>query len=239
MLEKNIKFYPIKEFSEDEIPFPSPASKFVPEWFRKTQPYINKDYGPIASCHYSNQVSTNLTVKRCVPVFDSITSGYMITLPADIVFSKKEPGTARALWSVSYDVIGSHSSDQIGNMSLPEGCSELFKWIFYFRIQTPPGYSCMFSHPNFSYDSPFITLPGVVDTDKHPLAINFPFFIKDDFEGIIKKGTPICQIIPFKRDSWKMKKENFDKGYSSKINNFYSIIEKSYRNRFWSKKVYK
>ena len=35
--------------------------------------------------------------------------------------------------------------------------------------------------------------------------INFPFFIKEGFTGLIPYGTPIVQIIPFKRDDWKSK----------------------------------
>ena len=49
---------------------------------------------------------------------------------------------------------------------------------------------------------PFYVLPAIVDTDKHPINVNFPFFIRKDFEGTLPMGTPIMQIIPFKRDIW-------------------------------------
>jgi hypothetical protein len=32
------------------------------------------------------------------------------------------------------------------------------------------------------------------------MVINDPMF-----EGLIPKGTPVAQVIPFKRDKWKMK----------------------------------
>lgn len=238
MLEKNIKFYRTTDLSEEAIPYPEPASKFVPEWYRKSSSHINENQGPKVSIH--GNVDGNLTVKRCVPFFDAMTSGYMLTLPADIVFLKPENNEHRVAWSVSYDVVGTHSIDQAQRMPIPNGYSRvIFKWLSNFRIETPAGYSCMFNHPNFMYDSPFMTISGIVDTDKHPIPVNFPFFIKDGFEGIIEKGTPICQITPFKRESWKMKKEGEEKDYISKFNNFYSTIEKSYRNRFWSKKSYR
>jgi hypothetical protein len=48
-------------------------------------------------------------------------------------------------------------------------------------------------------------LPAIVDTDKHPIMVNFPFFLKENFSGVIPYGTPIVQVIPFKRENWKSK----------------------------------
>ena len=44
---------------------------------------------------------------------------------------------------------------------------------------------------------------GIVNTDSYYNRINFPFFIKDKWKGTIKKGTPLIQVIPFKRDEWE------------------------------------
>ena len=41
-------------------------------------------------------------------------------------------------------------------------------------------------------------------SDLHELAVQFPFLMKKTQHTIIPKGTPIVQIIPFKRDDWKM-----------------------------------
>jgi hypothetical protein len=42
---------------------------------------------------------------------------------------------------------------------------------------------------------------GVVDTDSYRAPIHFPFFATGA-EGVyeIKKGTPVAQVIPFRRD---------------------------------------
>jgi hypothetical protein len=51
----------------------------------------------------------------------------------------------------------------------------------------------------------FTILPGIVDTDEYYAPINFPMVINDPaFEGMIPKGTPIAQVIPFKREQWTM-----------------------------------
>ena len=98
------------------------------------------------------------------------------------------------------------------------------------EITTPPGYSCLFVPPLNNSDDRFSIIPGIVQTDKHPIEVNFPFIINGDkypiLDTILKKGTPYVQVIPFKRESWKMKisdrnstKNNFKWGFFN-INNY-------------------
>jgi hypothetical protein len=54
------------------------------------------------------------------------------------------------------------------------------------------------------YDLPFYTMSGIVESDVWGLPVFTAFFLKRNFIGIIPKGTPIFQIIPFKRDSWEL-----------------------------------
>lgn len=57
---------------------------------------------------------------------------------------------------------------------------------------------------------------------------------------MIKKGTPYVQIIPFKRDSWKMKIKPHE--IKDKINNTlkYGLnFFRNYQNNFWIKKSWK
>jgi hypothetical protein len=70
-------------------------------------------------------------------------------------------------------------------------------------MRTPKGYSTLFTAPFHHYDLPFQCLPAVVDTDNHPIPVNFPFLLRKGFEGIIPSDTPIIQAIPFKRDDWE------------------------------------
>ena len=51
----------------------------------------------------------------------------------------------------------------------------------------------------------FEIISGIVDTDNYINTINFPFILhKRDEQFLIKKGEPMVQVIPFKRESWKM-----------------------------------
>lgn len=75
-------------------------------------------------------------------------------------------------------------------------------------IKTPPGYSCLFVSPLNNKDDRFEIISGIVDTDTYENFINFPIVINGDkypnLETTIERGTPYVQIIPFKRDDWKM-----------------------------------
>jgi hypothetical protein len=85
-------------------------------------------------------------------------------------------------------------------------------------------------------------LPGIVDTDTYTANINFPFVLNNpEFEGTILAGTPIAQIIPFKRETWKMSYGN-EKTLEENINATQLIASKffdAYKRTYWNRKEYK
>lgn len=178
-----------------DIEKPQPASKFIPEWYKNMESYISGEKKP------DGQGGTSSTIKRCMPVFDAINAGYIIVSPADIYVSIKE-GMQFFEWA-SLDLIKFHPIEQAPTH--PNRKPHAYpKWTNPWAIKTPKGYSTMFVQP-MHRDSVFTILPGIVDTDEYYAPVNFPFVINDpEFEGLIPKGTPIAQVIPFKRDSWKI-----------------------------------
>lgn len=221
MLNKNKKIVFHSENSELEIPHPQPSSRFVPKWYRTM-----------------DGVSQRIeTVKKCVPVLDALTSGYIIPLHTDVVWNPE----SKMFSSNSRLMINSdHHSIQTQNVDLPpEYDPQPHKWINNWFIQTPPGYSTMFIHPLNRLDLPFYSFTGIVDTDKHPLAVNFPFVLRKDFNGVIPAGTPIIQAIPFKRDSWES--EVIDTGPSHNYPKSYEIDQPPfgwYKRKWWQRKTY-
>ena len=93
-------------------------------------------------------------------------------------------------------------------------------------------------------DDRFYPITGIVDTDTFISEINFPIVINGDkypvLDTVIKKGTPYVQIIPFKRESWKMKisKLTTKDIYSFRLNYGLKILY-NYKQRFWNKKSWK
>lgn len=190
---------------------PQPASSFVPDWYKKLESYISGEKKP------TGEGNTSATIKRCMPVFDSIVGGYIITTYADVFVSQRqefnsetnEPTGKTLPWYEwpSFGPIQFHPVVQApthpNRNGLPDGGSYP-KWINPWSIKTPPGYSVLFVQP-FHREAPFTILPGVVDTDTYTAPVNFPFVLNDwKFEGIIPAGTPMAQVIPFKRETWEM-----------------------------------
>lgn len=175
---------------------PKPSSNFLPEWWKKLPIYSNDEH------KFNLNPHPTVTVKRCGPMLDTLTTGYIIPLWTD-VFVKQENDFPYVQWLNSTEVFNTWSLEQSSNFEVPENFNKLpFKFLHGWTIKTPKGWSCMFTHP-FGYpNSPFRTITGIVDTDVYDVDINVPFFIKNGFEGIVEKGTPMVQIIPFKRQNW-------------------------------------
>jgi len=236
---KKILFKAFAEHSQFLTSIPKPASNIIPEWYKKQKNFSNGENDFLKS----GKSHSLATFKMCLPFIDTLTSGYLITLPADVLV--RNTGTEDNYipvisWQVDWQMLDKLEGATAENYPTPTGYSDdIFRWFFDFKTITPSGYSCWITHPSHRWDLPFLTINGFVDTDKHPNNLLLPFFIKDGFEGIIKEGTPIAQIIPIKREHWKSEKINSSQEDSFMLRNATKInYIKTYRQKYWSRKRY-
>jgi len=251
MFDKEIEFSAHEDYFELKEDFPVPIKLNIPEWYKKLDHTI-----------------INKTIKGCMPFLDTLTSGYLLKIPQDFhvkhnVDNKNEKGE---IFKDSFQTFGlhdqqqllhakyvnlnsgidSHSLKQVEGSPFVEKNKNLpfYKLVNPWKIKTPKGYSCLFVPPLNNSDDRFSIIPGIVDTDTFPNEINFPIIINGDkypiLETTIKKGTPYVQIIPFKRDSWKMllKPRKQKEIQNSRL--FYGLkILNIYKDRYWNKKSWK
>ena len=215
-----------------DIEQPQPASKFIPYWYKNMESYTDGNKKP------DGAGGTKATIKKCRPVFDAITAGYIITLPADVYVSIKDEQQYFE-WS-SLGLVQFHPVIQAPEH--PNRKPHAYpKWMNPWCVKTPKGYSTLFVQP-MHRESVFTILPGIVDTDTYTAPVNFPMVINDpNFEGMIPKGTPIAQVIPFKRENWQM-----EIGSIKELKEQNSITQKlqtkffdRYKQMFWTRKEYK
>jgi hypothetical protein len=220
---------------------PKPATAFVPDWYKNMDSYTGEEKKP------SGEGMTTATIKRCMPVFDVITQGYIITTYVDIFISQKEQPDDEGNLKIqpwyewpSFGPISFHPIRQAPTHPAKNGVAYP-KLINPWGIKTPPGYSTMFTAP-VHRENIFTIMPGVVDTDTYIAPVNFPMVLTDvKFEGLIPAGTPIAQIIPFQRESWAMeigKEEDLieqNKATSKLRTRFFD----SYKNQYRQVKEYK
>jgi hypothetical protein len=231
---KSIVFTKVLDSVSDDYR-PKPSSSVLPDWYKKTDSYFGgtkKDLGINGE--------TNGSIKRCVPVFDALTAGYIIPTYCDLVVKKDINGQHSYTPSVPdsinfHDIWQAVYHPKMNNQKFP-------KWANPWGIKTPKGYSCLFVPPVHGVNNIFTVVEGIVDTDNYRAPVNFPFVLNDvNFEGLIPAGTPMVQVIPFKRESWqhsigtekdaKYIKEDNDRLSS----NFFD----RYRNMFWERKSFK
>lgn len=212
----------------------------MPEWF-KNAPVHESDYNGNKISRMHPGGTTN-TFRGCNPFLDTLTGGYIFQLAADVEFQFNGQEFVPK-WLVDYPLVQAQGHYQTNGIPRTDSRSYTsWKWVAGWQITTPRGYSTLFTHPFNRHDLPFRTYSGIVETDKFELQTDFPFQLnintdKDHF--LIKKGTPICQAIPFKRDNWKSEIVKYDEKKRRKsIFNLYSIADKSYRNQYWERKTY-
>jgi len=248
MFSNEIKFISNKEFLSVTDVLPKPTKLNIPKWYKEL-----------------NHTTANKTIKGCMPFLDTLTTGYIIKMPVDyhiehnkkkdekrytVGYTKLFKNSCSITTNTNVNVANSTESHSINQLG--EKCPFVKKnknlafhkllnpWI----IKTPPGYSCLFLPPMNNGDDRFSIIPGIVDTDTYPSEVNFPIIINGDkypiLDTIIESGTPIVQVIPFKREKWKMtieaeSKEDKNKRTFLQGRKIFNV----YKNKWWYKKSWK
>jgi len=247
MFNKEIEFSAHEDYFAQKEDYPIPIKLNIPEWYKKLEHSFEKQ-----------------TVKGCMPFLDTLTSGYLLKMPQDFYIKhnvENDKGKKDSFHSFGMNGVHNflhqkyinlnskielHNIDQIKGSLLIDKNKNLpiYKIMNPWKIKTPKGYSCLFVSPLNNSDDRFSILSGIVDTDSFPLEINFPIIINGDkypvLETTIKKGTPYVQIIPFKRDFWKMSiKPRTQKEIQNNSVFFKLKILNIYKEKYWSKKLWK
>ena len=198
---KTITFQPFDEYVEAAQSAPVSASQCLPDWYKKLPRYVNRSDKPIKSFGQKD-------LKTCVPFRDAIITGYIILLPADIEVCIAADGDVDVFHNpqLTFNVVEKRGAltEQNQGFGMPNPIGTvpiMFAWSPLFGIGTSKCDSVLVTHPLNRNDLPFVTTSGIIDSGFFKVSGNIPFFIKEGFSGVIPKGTPIAQVIPFKREN--------------------------------------
>jgi hypothetical protein len=254
-MTKKIKFIARDKACSELILPPIPASKYVPDWWVEAPSYTE----------YPGQSTTkkrsfikghpmpNHSFKKCTPMHDALNAGYLIPLWADVWINDATEGPyeKEILWKTSRDVIGEvppnmgvfqghgPSSDEVEK---PEDMAKgVYKYSSLLYIETPPGYSVLITQPFGYRNLPFQAIPAIVDADVKGIEVALPMWVRKDFTGVVERGTPVAQVIPFKRDDWNMDFSYLKDGEAQAQDElaFSLNIVNNYVKRQWSQKKFK
>lgn len=235
-MTKRIKFHAINDLAFRSLNAFKPARTYIPDWYKKSELWVGGN-----EITYSPEGLPYKAIKHCMPFLDSLTSGYIIELWQDVRVYKADDGSVRTSWfDLSFPPLQERDPNVSPLVPAPKGCdSQQFTWSMPFGIETPPGYSVLYTQPLNRNELPFVTMSAIVDADSSMIpGGNVPVFFEKDFEGIIPAGTPIAQIIPFKRDNWDSEVVNDETNYRSKIFLINKYTHGSYKKSMWSKKKF-
>jgi hypothetical protein len=248
MFEKVIEFIAPQDYVDQKQDLPTPIKINIPDWFKKLNHSMEKR-----------------SIKGCIPFLETLTFGYSLYVPVDLkihhnVTVKDKEGKIKkdSLFgcplekdvynhgiNINYNGMdqSTHSVRQVEGSPFVDKNKKLpfYKILNPWKIKTPAGYSCLFLPPLNNTDDRFSIIPGIVDTDSFDSEINFPIIINGDkyevLDTVIKKGTPYVQIIPFKRDDWKMKISGSNIARNSIRKMLYPLrLIHSYKTDIWKKK---
>ena len=195
-MSQEIVFHLVQDFPDQMILPPLPSKKLMPPWFKQI-PQFNKG---------------DQTVKKCVTFLDAMTAGYTLLNHIDIVLWQKEDGEIRQDFLDDkheqhmrrWPPIESHPAHQIPGSPMEN--FTILKYMSPWIIETPKDYSLLFLPPINRLEVPIIPLVGLVDSDDYFNNVNIPFIHTQLEKGgekvLIPAGTPICQLVPIKREEW-------------------------------------
>jgi|TARA_B100000035_G_scaffold302616_1_gene300393 hypothetical protein len=224
-MKEQIKFFTSSEYS-GLVPEPIPTYKQFPEWYSKLETTRGKWHRKEGAPSLLHSEKLNRNAKGCPGITDFLKQGYLIPAWCDMVV-RKTPQNKYVVQQVydshlPIDLRGQemkvHSPDQFSTIperDLPHSGGEWLKMFAPWIIKTSPGVSILITNPIWHRDTRFTTATGVFHSDSTPFLTNWMFEwnvdiptrftepnnIDEDLQ-IIREGTPLMQIIPFKRQKY-------------------------------------
>ena len=182
---------------EPILPKPVPAAKALPDWFRAMP-------SEVAAPSLGGEPVR--TLKHCPPVIDALSTGVLIPLAADLAVAE---GEVSWNWDppvledarITRAPVGLHVAEQAEGAPFRLGAGVVLKFMNFWTLEAPEGFSLLFTHPLNREDLPFRTLSGVVDCDLFRDGyVHFPALWTDPgFEGRLARGTPVAQVFALPR----------------------------------------
>lgn len=243
MSTNKVRFIPSSEEQNvvDSFVAPVEASRTIPEWYKDLCSFggTSKNLRDLHPINDRGSDGSNVSTKLCLPFLDSMTAGYMYLLEDNLSVKLDDDGIPELSWEKDIMLIDKRVNVDV---AIPKDCHPIpfgVKMNWYY--ETPPGYSLLFTHPLNRPDLPFYVSSGIVDCDIWGLPVFLPFFLKRGFEGVIKEGTPIIQMIPIKRETWELEidtsMESIEK-HRIREEQRRSHITAHYKKSTWQKKHY-
>ena len=193
----------------DAIPYPAPASDFMPDWYKNMPSKANKE---------KRSNIFNASMKVCPGIHDIMRAGYIIPAWCDFYLdltkheAKFESSNGERFYSVMPQVANK-------NFPFPKGHETLFfKFRTPWRIESNSELSVLVTSPKYKFDLPYQMYEGVMDINPYIAELNFIISVPRGGYVEFKRGDPLIQIIPFATNSFTHTVKAIDNSMLTRIN---------------------
>jgi hypothetical protein len=213
---------------------PEPVRMHLPKWYKDVPP-TTPDVAPFPK-------SGNFTIKKCIPVLDYLTSGYLMRFTTEVAIMPEEGTDEQGFgWELpmAMNMVDTHPHTQcpilINGKRRP-----YIRFNTEYVVRTPKGYSCLVYQPLMHLENRFTFISAIIDTDTYDGEMKATGWINNQSPFVIEIGTPMVALFPFKRDEWKMEVHShlFDKQRSKVEALLHRKFYNFYKQYFHKKKRY-
>lgn len=208
---KKIKFVirpGFEGFDKVKNSLPKESKNITPQWYKDMPSSISKN----------KFVPDVKTAKMCPSFSDIYNEGFVIVAPCDFVLGY-DSFTNEYKWETSSKKFNLeiHGNDQLVNYANSD-VKMIFKIQLPYYAIVPKGYSFRQIPLFYEFNKDWQVAYGTYKADKVPEITLQIMYTSNKKEILIKQGTPLCQMIPYKREKFFMKILKHKPKYFEKAN---------------------
>jgi len=209
---------------------PKKSIDYMPDWWHKTP--IRRSSARLLEVDAGN-------IKNCPGIKDYFAEGYILPMWTDLIlyYDSDVDEWGYRVSDEKFKVSthnGSQYLDYVPHKTMGENSYFIFKLASPWKLFTPKGYSSYQLPAFYHFNKDFSAAPGVRDTDMYH-QLNLQILIHSDKKEIfIPRGTPLAQIVPFKRNKMDLNVRDASAQDIKKIN----AHELNFSSKFPGSKLY-
>ena len=203
---------------------PKPAYKDIPKYFKNVPHTVER--GP-------QKFPDKTTIRHCPSFMDIFKEGIILYAHCDIYLKVTEKPEAENdyYWEVppgSKFFLETHDDDQFLNYFPKSKVKKVFKLVSPFELIVPRGYSLRQIPLIYDYNPDWHVAYGVYKADINSEVVLQIMFTSDDDEVLIESGTPLCYLVPYKRQKFNYKVKKYNKKFRKKFDVEFAKLHNSF-----------
>mgnify|MGYP003113049321 FL=1 len=203
---------------------PKPAYKDLPKHFKKMPADVKRGYSKFPNLR---------TAKHCPSFVDIFQRGILIYAHCDMYLRVNKDGTH--YWEVppfNDFYLQHHSDDQFVDYYKNSNVKKVFKIISPFEIIVPKGYSLEQVPLLYDYNPDWHIAYGVYEADKNSEVVLQLMYASTEEEIFIESGTPLCYLVPYKREKFTYSVKEYNNKYKRKMKSEFAKLNNSFNGNY-------